>query len=80
MYSKKFIPGVANYRYGATSSSDTYESTYSSINITSIPRNQIDLSPPDVRHGYTWRFDSTGSVLSNTFNIKPVSVTWWALG
>ena len=80
MYSKSFTPGVANYSYGSTSSSETYRSTSSFRDITSIPRNQIDLIPPDVRHGDTWRFESTGSVSSGTLNIKPVIVTWWALG
>ena len=80
MYSKSFTPGVANYSYGSTSSSETYHSTSSFRDITSIPRNQIDLIPPDVRHGDTWRFESTGSVSSGTLNIKPVIVTWWALG
>ena len=80
MYSKKFIPGVANYSYGATSSSETYHSTYSSKDITSIPRNQIDLIAINVRYSSTWKFESTGSVSDNTLNIKPVSVTSWALG
>ena len=80
MYSKKFIPGVANYSYGSTSSSETWDSTFSSKDITSIPRNQIDLTATNVRRSDTWRFESTGSVSSGTLVINPVSVTWWALG
>ena len=80
MYSKKFIPGVVNYSYGSTSSSETWDGTSSSKNITSIPRNQIDLIATNVRYSGTWKFESTGSVSDNTLNMKPVSVTWFALG
>lgn len=79
MYSKKYIEGIVNFPYN---SSTSWNNAPSSKDITSIGKKEVNIKASNLASNGTWRFESTGTVSNsgNTLIIKPVPVTWWALG